>query len=484
MNTEEKLFQTAYTQAKSEQRRHATLIRTEPIRDPLETYRSIAGYVHDAICIMESATHDGTKGRFSYIGVSGTRYLTLNEKRHLDWLKEMLRRDCPPSHPVLPFIGGAVGFFSHELITLIETTVPTHSVDPFRLPLGEVYFYSRVIVFDHEEKKMHFVVNVDVSDKGSASAYREGCKGMVELQRMSEGSAPPMRIPLIGPVGSNMSKEEYLNMVLRAKEYIASGDVLQVVLSQRFQTSYENDASGLTLYAKLRELNPSPYMFHMDCRSATERIAFLGASPEIAVHIERNTMRIRPIAGTRKRGATPEEDKRLAEELQTDPKELAEHRMLVDLARNDVGRFCKANSIAIPELMEVEPYSHVMHLTSEVAGELREGVHPLDAALGVLPPGTLSGAPKIRALQLIAELEKSRRGPYGGAFGWMTDQALDTCIFIRSALLHKEKLYWQSGDGIVADSTPEGEYQETLDKARAIETALNKIGKHWTSHEK
>jgi anthranilate synthase component 1 len=157
--------------------------------------------------------------------------------------------------------------------------------------------------------------------------------------------------------------------------------------------------------------------------------------------------------------------------------------MLVDLARNDIGRFCKADSITIPELMQVEPYSHVMHLTSEVRGKLRDGVHPLDACLGSLPAGTLSGAPKVRALQIISELEKSRRGPYGGAFGWMTDQAIDTCIFIRSAMLHEGTLYWQSGSGIVADSDPESEYQESLAKARAIEIALTKIGKHWKSHE-
>lgn len=428
---------------------------------------------------MESAKRSGASNRFSYICLDGKKYVTLNEKKGLGQLKKILRRDCPPKHPVLPFIGGAVGILTHELITLVEDTVRPHANDPFQLPLGELCFFSKVIVFDHEMEEMHYVANVRISGKSMAGAYRDAYRILQEVKHMASHELDPESgIPVIGPVESNMTREEYHAMVRKGKEYIAAGDVFQVVLSQRFRARYESnlsEGSGLSLYAKLRELNPSPYMFHMHFGAERKHLTVLGSSPEIAVHVEGGQMRVRPIAGTRKRGLTPEEDKCLALELQADQKELAEHRMLVDLARNDVGRFCLASSVTVPEIMQVEHYSHVMHLTSEVRGMLRGGVHPLDACLGSLPPGTLSGAPKIRACQIIAELEKSRRGPYGGAFGWMTDQAVDTCIFIRSAMLYQGMLYWQSGSGIVADSDPEAEYQESLAKARAIETALKQI---------
>ncbi|MBI3305863.1 anthranilate synthase component I family protein [Candidatus Nomurabacteria bacterium] len=485
MNSERKAFKQSFAQAKAENRRRATLIRTVPMRDPFVVYQSVCGYAHETACILESATHNGTEGHFSYVCVSGVGYSTINEKSDLGFLKEMLRRDCPPLHATLPFVGGAVGFFSHELITLVEETVSLHSTDPFGLPLGELCFFANVIVFDHEKQEMHYVANVWIEDKTEHAAYEDGCGWLKEMERMVRNEPSKRNPALIGPIESNMTREEYHQMVLRGKEHIAMGDVFQVVLSQRFQAPYETnlpEGRGLSLYSKLRELNPSPYMFHMDFGSSTKWLTLMGASPEIAVHIAKEEMRIRPIAGTRKRGATPVEDERLAAELRSDPKELAEHRMLVDLARNDVGRYCQAGSIHIPELMQVELYSNVMHLTSEVRGKLRDGVHPLDACLGSLPAGTLSGAPKVRALQIIAELEKSRRGPYSGAFGWMTDQAIDTCIFIRSAMLLKGMLYWQSGGGIVADSDPESEYQESLAKARAIETALKQIGNHWKPH--
>lgn len=433
---------------------------------------------------MESATHDGTKGRFSYVCMNGGDLFTIFEERHIGWLKEMLKIHSPPAHPILPFIGGAVGFFGHELITLVEKTVMSHKHNPFGLPLGALYFFTDVTVFDHQKEEMHLVSNMRMLSKTVDVAYKDGLAQIREMERMiAHEQEPEQECPLVGPVESNMTREEYHDMVRKGKYHVEAGDVFQVVLSQRFQAPYQTDKPGkygLALYGKLRELNPSPYMFHMCFGAQMDYMTLLGASPEIAVHIANQEMCIRPIAGTRKRGATPEEDRRLAAELRADPKELAEHRMLVDLARNDIGRFCKAESIIIPELMKVEPYSHVIHLTSEVRGKLRDGVHPLDAFLGSSPPGTLSGAPKIEALRIISRLEKSQRGPYGGAFGWLTDQALDTCIIIRSAMLYKGMLYWQSGGGIVADSDPEAEYQESLAKARAIETALKKIGKHWT----
>ena len=488
MNTQLKAFRQSFAQAKAENRERATLIRTVKMREPFEVYQSFIhqSYPSEIACIMESATHDGTKGRFSFVCMNGTDYTTFNTKKELGWLKEMLSRDCPPAHPTLPFVGGVVGCLTHELITLVEDTVKPHPIDPFQLPLGELCFFADVIVFDHETQEMHYVTNVRILNKTETEAYSEGLVNLRAMERMTSHKLVKWELPLIGPIESNMTQAEYCEMVLKGKEHIDAGDVFQVVLSQRFQVSYQSHRSegpGLSLYAKLRELNPSPFMFHMRFGQSMKGLTLLGASPEIAVHIANREMCIRPIAGTRKRGATPPEDKLIALELKNDPKELAEHRMLVDLARNDIGRFCKADSITIPELMQVEPYSHVMHLTSEVRGKLRDGVHPLDACLGSLPAGTLSGAPKVRALQIISELEKSRRGPYGGAFGWMTDQAINTCIFIRSAMLLKGMLCWQSGGGIVADSTPQGEYYESLAKALAIETALKQIGKHWKNHE-
>ncbi len=489
MNAELKAFKQAFAQAKAEGRWFAPLIHTvKGVRDPLSVYRSLSRFkLGGETCLMESVTHNGEKGRFSYIcmGDDFTHHSYICNIHDLDRFKDDLRKYSPPKHPVLPYTGGPVGYLSFGISTLNEETIKLHQNDPFGLPLGEFYCFRRVIVFDHAERQTHYIFNMP-SDynrgKDLSETYSIGCVSIEQLEREGSREYPAPRVPIIGPVHSNMTQKEYHQMVLKGKKYVENGDVFQVVLSQRFSAKYRTNHSegyGLTLYEKLKELNPSPYMFHMRFGSrVSHRLSLIGASPEIAVRIENREMTIRPIAGTRKRGATPKEDKRLAVELKNDPKELAEHRMLVDLARNDIGRYCKADSITIPELMKVELYRNVMHRTSEVRGRLRNGVHLLDACIGAHPQGTVSGAPKIRAQQIITELEKSGRGLYGGTFGWMTDYAMNTCIFIRSAMLRNGKLYWQSGGGIVADSDPESEYQESLAKACPIETALMKIGKH------
>jgi anthranilate synthase component 1 len=349
-------FKQSFTQAKAENRKRATLVETVPMRDPFEVYQSVCEYP-ETVCIMESMTHEGTKGDFSYVCVGGYDYMTLDSKQGIIRLKERMRRDCPPAHATLPYVCGPIGFFSYELITLIEETVKSHSNDPFRLPLGKLCFFSNVIVFDHRKQEMHYVTNVRISGKTKAMAFQDGCQSLQEMKRMvSHKPDSKRKVPLIGPFESNMTQAEYHEMVLKGKEHVVAGDVFQVVLSQRFQASYESDFSegpGLSLYAKLREINPSPFMFHMRFGTNMGGLTLLGASPEIAVHIENKQMKIRPIAGTRKRGTTPEEDERLTLELKNDPKELAEHRMLVDLARNDIGRYCKADSITVSELMRI-----------------------------------------------------------------------------------------------------------------------------------
>jgi anthranilate synthase component 1 len=273
-------------------------------------------------------------------------------------------------------------------------------------------------------------------------------------------------------VTSNFTQKDFEDMVRKAKEHIAAGDIFQVVLSQRFETPFPASRS-LDFYRLLRRANPSPYLFHLDFGNGFKLV---GASPEVMVGIQNRDILIRPLAGTRKRGASAEEDSVIGQELSNDLKEQAEHRMLVDLARNDVGRFSEPGSVKVDSLMRVEPYGAVLHMATDVRGKLKSGISSFEALLGCLPAGTLSGAPKIRALQIISELEPCQRGPYGGAVGWFTDTDLDTCIFIRSAVITNNKLYWQTGAGIVADSDPTSEYNETLAKSTSIRNVLKQMG--------
>jgi anthranilate synthase component 1 len=267
-----------------------------------------------------------------------------------------------------------------------------------------------------------------------------------------------------------MTREQYEEMVRRGKEYIAAGDAFQIVLSQRF--SRPTNAHPLTLYRSLRATNPSPYMFFLNFG---DDFALVGASPEMMVRLEDGTATVRPIAGARRRGATEAEDEALAEELIKDPKERAEHVMLVDLGRNDLGRVCDYGTVHVPDMMYIERFSHVMHITSRVEGKLRPGMDAFDLLRATFPAGTLSGAPKVRAMEIIEELEGTRRGPYGGAVGYFSfDGSMDTCILIRAALMQNGTIYFQSGAGIVADSDPAREYEETLTKARAMAVAIQR----------
>lgn len=405
---------------------------------------------------------------------SAQRETTLKTSdKPLEHLQQLLARYSPLSVPGLDcFSGGAIGYFGYEAIGLIEPVIQKHRTDDLGCPDVYLYFYNKVIIFDHIHKTIKFVVNIAAQDDTPLKKrYNEAARTIKRMQnRLKQGGAniAYWRKNEPAPTTANMAKDKFLSMVAKAKEYIADGDVFQVVLSQRFQKKFM-PYDVFDFYRLLRHTNPSPYMFLLDLE---ERFSLAGASPEVMVRIKSGKMLIRPIAGTRKRGTTEQEDQRLAEDLSSDEKELAEHRMLVDLARNDVGRFAQIGSVKVEGLLRVEHYSHVMHLASDVSGLLRNDILPFEACLGSLPAGTLSGAPKIKAMKIIAELEPAQRGPYGGMVGWMTENSLDSCIFIRSAVVKNGNIYWQTGAGIVADSVSESEYEETLVKAKAIERVL------------
>jgi len=332
---------------------------------------------------------------------------------------------------------------------------------------------DELLIFDRVAQTLTVLVNAVLDDADSPAEAYENAVGEIErlvslLEQPSEHhpATVPAEVPAI-PFESNVPKEKFFANVLKAKEYITAGDIIQVVGAQRFSTPVQ--APPLDVYRAVRSINPSPYMFLLEL----DGFALVGASPEIHVRCEDREVEIRPIAGTRRRGKSPEEDQALENELLADPKERAEHVMLVDLARNDLGRVCDFGTVRVKDLMIVERYSHVMHIVSQVTGHLSGARTPYDLMRATFPAGTLSGAPKIRAMQIIAELEQTARGPYGGCVGYFSFNGnLDCCITIRTALIKDGQAYVQAGGGWVNDSTPEGEYQETVNKAKAMLKAV------------
>jgi len=379
------------------------------------------------------------------------------------------------------FYGGAVGYTAYDAVRYVEH-LPHPPPDTLKLP--DIYFmlYDTVIVFDHVLKTLRIISNAHTGRQSARKAYDEAVAriGRVVRKLNSPIAAPVVDIAPVGPVTkkytSNVTRERYHEVVRRAKEYIYAGDIFQVVPSQRLHTTTRAD--GFDIYRALRAVNPSPYMFYLKMGN----LKLVGSSPEVMVRVENRLVTLRPIAGTRPRGKTDEEDKALAEELLADPKERAEHIMLLDLGRNDVGRVCDYGTVRITEEMIIERYSHVMHIVSNVQGRLSRGKTPIDALKASLPAGTLSGAPKVRAMEIIDEFEPERRGAYGGAIGYIdfSNKTLNTGITIRTIVLKGEDAYVQAGGGIVADSVPETEYQETLNKARgqlrAIQVAEQSFG--------
>jgi len=380
-----------------------------------------------------------------------------------------------PVHlPGMPrFTGGAVGYIGYEYVTRIEPTVPMAPRDELKIPLTYFMLSDTLVIFDRVRQTLRLCVNAHLApgeapDRAYAAAVTELESLDAILRQPRElAPAPVVEAPDSAVPPGNFTRAAYEKVVEGVKEYIRAGDIIQAVPSQRFTREFKK--SPLDLYRALRTVNPSPYMFILEAGD----FAIVGASPEVHVRLTDGLVEIRPIAGTRKRGATPADDLALEKELLADEKELAEHLMLVDLARNDLGRVCRYGSIRVPEYMVVERYSHVMHIVSQVEGDIAPAKTAYDVMRATFPAGTVSGAPKIRAMQIIAEKEPSQRGIYAGALGYFGyDGNMDTCIMLRTALLQEGKIHIQAGAGIVADSIPANEYQETVNKASALFKAV------------
>ncbi len=392
----------------------------------------------------------------------------------LEDLDRRLRARKPAVVEGLPrFWGGAVGFFGYDVVRQIER-LPEGPSEGLDLPDGLFLFTDLVLVVDNLLGRGLAVAAVEVdpglSEEDLRSLYDEGGRRAEEmiLSLEREAGLPPLELmpepEADPPFTTSTTREDFEASVERIREYIRAGDAFQVVMSQRLGMPF--DGRPFDLYRVLRTVNPSPYLYFLELDGLT----LAGTSPEVLVRVEDGTVTVRPIAGTRPRGSSPEEDRELAEELAADEKELAEHRMLVDLGRNDVGRVSTFGSVTVPELMVVERYSHVMHLVSQVEGELRDGLSAVDVFKACFPAGTVSGAPKIRAMEIIDELETVRRGPYAGAVGYFSfgGMNMDTAITIRTVVVAEGKAFVQAGAGIVADSDPAREFEETLNKARAL----------------
>ena len=376
--------------------------------------------------------------------------------------------------PGLPrFTGGAIGLIGYEFIHDVEPVVPRPPKDELQTPTMVFLIADQLLIFDRVAQTITVLVNAFLDGVANPAEVYEDAVGEIErlvslLEQPSEHHpvSLPDEVPPV-PFESNVAKEKFFANVLKAKEYITAGDIIQVVGSQRFSTPVK--ASPIDVYRAVRSVNPSPYMFLLEL----DGFSLVGASPEIHVRCEDGRVEIRPIAGTRRRGKTDVEDAALEKELLADPKERAEHVMLVDLARNDIGRVCDFGSVQVKDLMVIERYSHVMHIVSEVEGKLSADKTLYDLMRATFPAGTVSGAPKIRAMQIISELEQTTRGPYGGCVGYFSFNGnLDTCITIRTALLKDGQVYVQAGGGWVNDSTPEGEFQETVNKSKAMLKAV------------
>jgi len=449
--------------------------------------------------LLESVEGGQKWARYSFLGYGGSFYIktfrhyyeVYDRGRHemgefadpLDILKPIVKSYKPYRDKRLPrFWGGLVGYIGYDVVKFWEP-VPDKNPDPIGAPDIFLVQTDLMVIFDNLSSKLIVLKPVVVRDENPLDLYREAkeeiFRAVEELKKpLPEREflpTPPQTLEVdFSQWRSNFTKEEFENIVKRAKEYIEAGDIIQVVLSQRFRKRLKT--SPELLYRALRFLNPSPYMFFLKF----DDLYVVGASPEILVRVEDGKIETRPIAGTRPRGKTPEEDKALEENLLSDEKEKAEHIMLVDLARNDVGRVAKYGSVEVESLMRIERYSHVMHIVSDVVGELREDRDALDVIKATFPAGTVSGAPKVRAMQIIEELENERRGIYAGAVGYISFQGnTDTAIAIRTAVIRGDEIFVQAGAGIVADSVPEREWEETRNKAKALIKAVEIAEKFW-----
>jgi len=460
------------------------------LETPISAFRKIDN--GKSSFLLESVEGGEKWGRYSFLG-SGASFVFRSKGEEFEILKngEIFRKGRikdplralqdfmgiyhPVQHHSLPrFSGGAVGYLGYDVVRSFEK-IPDHLREEIDLYGTSFMITDTLLIFDNLKKKIKVIFNLFLDDRQSPrrsieEAYHESCEKIqsitARLQRHDPSS--PMRKPFTpSPLRSNFSKEDYMKVVEKAKEYIRAGDIIQVVPSQRFST--EVQCEPFDIYRALRSINPSPYLFYLKMND----MVLMGSSPEVMVRLEGRRIELRPIAGTRKRGKTREEDLALEKDLLADEKEKAEHIMLVDLGRNDVGRVSEIGSVKVNELMTVERYSHVMHIVSNIQGRLAPGKNGFDLFRATFPAGTVSGAPKIRAMEIIEGLEPVRRGFYAGAVGYFSFLGnMDTCITIRSILVKDEKAYVQAGGGVVADSDPEKEYEETLHKAQAIFKAI------------
>jgi anthranilate synthase component I len=426
--------------------------------------------------LLESVEGGETLARYSFLGCDP--FLVCRYRKgqpageFMRNLRATLKRFRSVPIPGLPpFTGGAVGYFGYDMVRLVED-IPDTGRDDLGVDDAVLMFYKTILAFDHLRHQIHIISNLLV-DESKEPLEVQLADAREEIQRIESLLRAPLEPPVATPdneeiqVRSNFDKSDYLSAVKKAKDYIAAGDIFQVVLAQRFEVDLKT--SPFAIYRALRIVNPSPYMYFLKMPEA----AIVGSSPEMLVKIHGNEVSYRPIAGTRPRGANDAEDEALVQELLDDDKERAEHIMLVDLGRNDLGRVCKYGTVRVEELMFVERYSHVMHLVTALRGELPDGIDRLDTMMACFPAGTVSGAPKVRAMEIIDELEPTRRGVYSGAIMYLDfNNNLDSCIAIRTLVVRGDKGYIQAGGGIVADSIPEGEYTETVNKSRALLRAI------------
>ncbi len=443
---------------------------------PVSLYQKYVG--DDLGFLLESKdSKDASIGRYSFISKNPFGRISYIKKEifknnekvvtklpFMDYFKKELEKFNVDNPNKLPFVGGAYGTMAYDIIREFET-LPDNNPDELQVPDSDMFFVKEGIIYDHFHEK---ITIVSLAEKGKEE---EGKRRVEEIKKEVFESTVKISFPNAKKsnkeVKGNTTKKEYMEMVEKAKKYIVEGDIFQVVLSQRWEM--EQDLAPFEVYRVLRSTNPSPYLFYFNF--GTYKVA--GSSPEMLVEMKNNHIKNCPIAGTRKRGKNEVEDKNIADELINDPKEKAEHVMLVDLARNDMGRIAKVGSVEVTDFMSVHNYSHVMHIVSLVEGEKEEKETAFSVLASFLPAGTLSGAPKIRAMEIIDELEKVRRGIYGGAVGYFSfDGNMDTCIAIRTMVIKDEKIYMQAGAGLTINSVPELEYEECLNKVKVLIEAL------------
>ncbi len=462
------------------------------LETPVSVYMKLAKAGQPAF-LLESVEGGEQVGRYSFIGVNPKGVLsvkdnivTLTRDGHetkfaipegqdpLHVIKRQFQTVNPVPLEGLPrFVGGAVGFMSYDIVRYFER-LPNTASDDLGVPTTAFMLPDTLVIFDHAKHQLIVLANAHKTDETPADvAYDKAVQSIDQIvvalgQPLPQQPYAPVTDEDFGDPKSNVEQHVFEESVRKAKQYIHDGDAFQIVASQRF--SRDTTASPLQIYRALRATNPSPYMFLLQFN---EDLTLVGASPEMLVRLEDGVAYNRPLAGTRKRGANEKEDLTLEEDLLSDPKERAEHVMLVDLGRNDLGRVCDYGTVTVPQMMYVERYSHVMHIVSQVEGKLRKGMDAFDLLRATFPAGTLSGAPKVRAMEIIEELEGTRRGPYGGAVGYFSfDGSMDMCITIRSLLMQGNTISVQAGAGLVADSDPTKEYVECINKARAVFEAV------------